>query len=186
MYVQHNVVQWGGMGTGSALLTVQLSFSLCTYNCIIIQHQIYYHFRHLCSYCVILLDIAASFVLRDATFVSFVSLPPSVATRLSTVCWHSWNRSQASHTTMVSDTWGVCGWCMCVCGVGWVGGWVRGCVGVGVQYSVDGWWWVSVGMTCQYDIHIYPEMACIRLGENAGVMDLAVKCTLQVSSTVYV
>ena len=43
-----------------------------------------------------------------------------------------------------------------------------------------------MGMTCQYNIRIHPEMACIRLGENAGVMDLAVKCTLQVSITVYV
>ena len=30
-------------------------------------------------------------------------------------------------------------------------------------------------------IFLYTEMACIRLGENAGVMDLAVRCTLQVS-----
>ena len=54
-----------------------------------------------------------------------------------------------------------------------------------------GWWRVSEGV-CDVSVtfmymymywvhsHIYPEMACIRLGENAGVMDLAVKCTLQV------
>ena len=41
---------------------------------------------------------------------------------------------------------------------------------------------VSVSHTYAYYMHscVYPEMACIRLGENAGVMDLAVKCTLQV------
>ena len=41
---------------------------------------------------------------------------------------------------------------------------------------------MSVSHSYMYYMHscIYPEMACIRLGENAGVMDLAVKCTLQV------
>ena len=41
---------------------------------------------------------------------------------------------------------------------------------------------MSVSHTYAYYMHscVYPEMACIRLGENAGVMDLAVKCTLQV------
>ena len=34
---------------------------------------------------------------------------------------------------------------------------------------------VSVSHTYAYYMHscVYPEMACIRLGENAGVMDLA-------------
>ena len=56
-------------------------------------------------------------------------------------------------------------------------------------FAVCAWVWmvvrvvsVSQSCTCTYWMHshIYPEMACIRLGENAGVMDLAVKCTLQV------
>ena len=57
------------------------------------------------------------------------------------------------------------------------------CMGLDVDWQVsEGVCGVSITFMYMYYMHsrIYPEMACIRLGENAGVMDLAVKCTLQV------
>ena len=64
---------------------------------------------------------------------------------------------------------------VCVC--------VRSCVLACMHGQIECRWLVVSECECdmQYHFHIHAEMACIRLGENAGVMDLAVKCTLQVS-----